>query len=103
MDEQTSFDNRQLKMMVNCIADLRGGIIDLNKFIVDQWSLVEMLSTVGDDWKKSYLSLINSVEIAYAKSLDQGNVSFGESEQAFVRLQVEEMKNMLLAAIVPEH
>lgn len=71
MNSDLDFELRQVRIMRDLIYRFRRRELDINKFIVDQWAIIDLLEKIDSDWKETYRSLINQVEDIYSISIFQ--------------------------------
>jgi len=77
----SDYDIRQIKLMKDLTIRLLDRKVPLNKFVNDQWALLDLLETVDEAWRASFLERVNAIEIILATALDGDSLRLSSSEE----------------------
>lgn len=77
----SDFDLRQLNMMRDLIQRLLLRKLEVNKFIYDQWALLEMIQTIDQSWLDSFQSGVNDIDEILASFADQAVPKFSSAQE----------------------
>ena len=96
---KTESDVRQLQLMKSQLVSLLERKISLDKFIRDQWALIEMLESVDAKWTELYLAGINSIE-EIRSGLGEAETSLSKADESAIDEIAERLLGTFTADVV---
>lgn len=95
----TSYQERQLRMMLWKLAEAEEGKLALSYLIPDLEGLFHAVDLADPDWQKGFWYSWGELEIGYALALDRGWKSLDETGEQIVLQAVADLRSLINAKL----
>jgi hypothetical protein len=95
----SEYDQRQYRLMKQCIEGFENGNLNLRVLINSLRSLLDVLQEARQEWKTSFRSEWWILEEVYAVASDRGQTHLDQEGQNLVYEAIDKMKQLLKSVI----